>query len=556
MDKGFLRKVAVAVYVILILFIELLGFAYSNQEDGKYQENFIEFDRGWTIDNMEINFPYEADAEFTISNTMPTVYGDQFLIFHCYYDKFSIYIGGVEVYRSVDNKLFNAYTNVGKKEIHLPLKEEYSHKPIDIRLDLQDSLYGSEIYGAYISTRSGYGIYVLKKQWLQLTIAVILFFYGICEVILALYFIFKRSHILRKLAFEALLYAGIFAITASIWLLCQTRLLYIVFGYGTGFAILEIVVFMMMPIAFLELVRAVNFRVSFWDNVIDGVMAILVMVLFVICIFGAIDWGQLVVIGHVYALIIMGLSSYYSYVSLKETKRKSERRLIATGNLIFLMVCLISLAMYINNIDSNYNIILVLGLIVYIGTQVSVIYRRIGLKVEEEEELVQVKELAYTDSLTHLTNRRYFYEELTVLDDKELMKDTTIVYLDVNRLKYYNDNFGHDAGDELLKACADCLNYAFEDNSTAIISRIGGDEFAVMLVASENELNRRLDKFNTLASNWKGKYVKVVSAAIGVASIRDYPDVTPEELCNLADDNMLLDKKKFYSESGYDRRKN
>ena len=55
MDKGFLRKVIVAVYVIFVLFIELLGFAYSNQEDGKYQENFIQFDSGWTIDNMEIS---------------------------------------------------------------------------------------------------------------------------------------------------------------------------------------------------------------------------------------------------------------------------------------------------------------------------------------------------------------------------------------------------------------------------------------------------------------------------------------------------------------------
>ncbi|WP_028243976.1 sensor domain-containing diguanylate cyclase [Pseudobutyrivibrio ruminis] len=556
MDKGFLRKVLVGVYVIVILFIELLGFAYSNQENSKYHENFIEYDSGWTIDNVEIKFPYEDDTEFVISNTMPNVYGDQFLIFECYYDDYSIEIDGNQVYRSVNNKLFNSYTNVGKKEIHLPLKEEYSGKKIDITLKLQKSLYGSEVYGAYISTRSGYGIYVLKKQWLQLVVAVILFFYGFCEVLIAAYFIAKRSHILRKLSFEALLYAGIFAITASVWLICQTRLLYIVFGNGTGFAILEIIVFLMMPLAFFELVRAVNFRVSFVDNVVDGIIAVLLAGLFILCLFGVIDWGQLVVIGHLIALVILGITAYYSYTSLKEAKRKSERRLIAIGNLAFLLVCLVSLAMYINDIDSNYNIFLVIGLMIYIATQVGLIYKRIGLKVEEEEELVQAKEFAYTDELTHLTNRRYFYEELALLNDRELLKDTTVVYLDVNRLKYYNDNFGHDAGDELLKACAYCLNSAFDDSPTAVISRIGGDEFVVMLIASESEIKRRIDKFNHLASTWKGKYIDGFSAAIGVAAIRDYPDSMPEELCNIADDNMLIDKKNFYSQSVYERRKN
>ena len=556
MDKGFLRKVVAVTYIILIIFIEMLGFAYSNQEDSKYHENYIDFDYGWTVDNVEVKFPYEASGRFTISNTMPQVYGDQFLIFNCYYDNFTIYIDNEEVFRSLDHKLFNVSSNVGKKEIHFPLKEEYTGKKIDIVLQLQKSLYGAEIYGASISTRSGYGLHIVKNQWLQLSVAIILFFYGLCEAIIASYFILKRSHILRKLSFEALLYAGIFAITASVWLLCQTRLLYVICGNGTGFAILEIITFLMLPLGFLELIRAVNFRISFVDNVLDGIIALSIVLVFVLCFFGVIDWGQTIIIGHLIDFIVVCLSVYYCYTSLKEAKRKSERRLIAFGNLTFLLVCLVSLAMFINNIDSKYNIVLVIGLMIYISTQVGIIYRRIGLKVEEEEELVQAKELAYTDELTHLTNRRYFYEEVASMADRELVRDTTVVYFDINRLKYYNDNFGHDAGDELLIAAAQCINDGFDDSSTAVISRIGGDEFIVMLIASETELNRRIDKFKSLSSKWKGKYIDGFTAAIGVATIRDYPEATVEELCKIADDNMLLDKKKFYSESGHDRRKN
>lgn len=556
MDKGFIRKIIAAIYIILIIFIEMLGFAYSNQEDGSIKENFVDYENGWTINGVDVKFPYEAQDEFRISNVLPAVYGDQFLIFRCYYESAVVYIDGKEVYRTLDQKLFNVPSNVGKKEIHIRMKPEYSGKRVDIDLNLQKSLYGAEIYGSVISTRSGYGIYILKNEWLQISIAVILMFFGFCEALVAAYYIIKRSHILRRLSFEALLYAGFFAMLSSMWLMCQTRLLYVVFGNGTGFAILEIIAFLLMPLAFLELVRAVNFRISFWDNVLDGIFSVSILMLFIFSLFGILDWGQIVIIGHFIDLFIVCLACYYSYTSLKEAKRKSERRVIAIGNLLFLFICLVALAMYINNIDSNYNVIIVIGLIIYISTQVGVIYKRIGIRVEEQEELVQVKEFAYTDELTHLTNRRYFYEELAAMADKELVKDTTVVYIDVNRLKYYNDNFGHDAGDELLRATAECLNGAFEDSSTAVISRIGGDEFIVMLIASEAELKRRIDKFTKIAQTWNGKFVTGFTASIGVASTRDYPNVLPEELCKIADDNMLEDKAKFYSQSGYERRKN
>ena len=173
MDKGFLRKIIAAIYVILIIFVELLGFAYSNQEDDTLKENFIDYSSGWNINGVDVKFPYEAEDVFRISNVLPVVYGDQFLVFKCYYEDVVVYIDGKEVYRSLDHKLFNVSSNVGKKEIHVGMKPEYSGKTIDIDINLQQSLYGAEIYGFVITTRSGYGIYILKSKWLQISIAVI-----------------------------------------------------------------------------------------------------------------------------------------------------------------------------------------------------------------------------------------------------------------------------------------------------------------------------------------------------------------------------------------------
>ncbi|QFJ55414.1 GGDEF domain-containing protein [Pseudobutyrivibrio xylanivorans] len=554
MDNGFRKKIVAILYVILIIFFIIIGFAYSNQENSKFYENYREFTTEWTVDGIEIELPYSNRDEFEMTNTLPQVYGDQYLIIKCYYDTASVFVDGVEVYRSRDNWLFGSETNVGKKELHIPMKVEYSGKTITARIKLQNALYGAEIYDCLISTRSGYGIAVLKKEAVTIMLSVILLFTGITETLIAIHFIIKKSLVLRRLSFEALLFAGLFSILSGVWLFTWTRLPYIVFGNSTGFAILEIVSFMLLPLVFFELVRAVNFRVSKTDNIIDGVFAMAIVLCFILCLIGVCDWGDIVVIAHVIDIAMIFVVAYYSYTSIKAEKRKSERRLIAIGNSLFLLVCVVALAMYINNIDSNFNIFVIIGLMIYISTQIGLIYRRLGLKVEEEAELVQVKELAYTDELTKLTNRRYFYEELAAIEDKEPSPDTTIIYFDVNRLKYTNDTLGHDAGDELLVGAADCIKKAFGGNSTSVISRMGGDEFIAMLIISQAELVRRLDTFKKLTAEYKGQYINEISVSVGVASRREHPNADINGLCGIADDNMYAAKKDYYTNSGFERR--
>ena len=138
----------------------------------------------------------------------------------------------------------------------------------------------------------------------------------------------------------------------------------------------------------------------------------------------------------------------------------------------------------------------------------------------------------------------------------KLPKDLTIIALDVNRLKYYNDTMGHDAGDELLVGTSECIKKAFGSSATVTMSRMGGDEFAILLVASSSDLEKRLHHFNNYLKNWKGKYVNGISVAIGYASVREDGEMPLENLAKIADNKMYNDKAKYYQTSGYDRRGN
>ncbi|MCR9105092.1 MAG: EAL domain-containing protein [Gammaproteobacteria bacterium] len=112
---------------------------------------------------------------------------------------------------------------------------------------------------------------------------------------------------------------------------------------------------------------------------------------------------------------------------------------------------------------------------------------------EVTETKNRLHKLAYYDSLTALPNRRLFTEQLDLLLRLAKRKGETIglLFLDLDNFKRINDSLGHSAGDLLLREVAkrlarcirdsDLLGYNVESNSAIGVSRLGGDEFTVVL---------------------------------------------------------------------------
>jgi diguanylate cyclase (GGDEF)-like protein/PAS domain S-box-containing protein len=119
-------------------------------------------------------------------------------------------------------------------------------------------------------------------------------------------------------------------------------------------------------------------------------------------------------------------------------------------------------------------------------------YYSIGLDVTQRKKAEQnLVFLSYHDHLTGLYNRRFFEEELKRLDQSRNLP-LTIVMADVNGLKIVNDSFGHLAGDQLLKRVADAMRIGFRADD--IIARIGGDEFAMILLKTDETTADRIVK--------------------------------------------------------------
>ncbi|MBT9157143.1 MAG: putative diguanylate cyclase YegE [Firmicutes bacterium] len=112
---------------------------------------------------------------------------------------------------------------------------------------------------------------------------------------------------------------------------------------------------------------------------------------------------------------------------------------------------------------------------------------------EKHAKKKEIEYLSYHDHLTGLYNRRFFEEELRRLDS-ERNYPITIMLIDVNGLKLFNDAFGHAVGDEVIKKVASSLRE--ECRSDEIVARYGGDEFVILLpktdVSEAEKLARRL----------------------------------------------------------------
>ena len=145
---------------------------------------------------------------------------------------------------------------------------------------------------------------------------------------------------------------------------------------------------------------------------------------------------------------------------------------------------------------------------------------------------------SYHDALTGLLNTNCYKKDLEELSSTSL-SSVGVVYVDINGLKKRNDEFGHNAGDELIKNVASNLQTAFNEQD---IYRIGGDEFIIICKEiSEEDFSSRIQMLHS-----EIKMQENYSISIGHAWSSQHNDI--EKLVREADLSMYQDKKQFYEQ--------
>ena len=169
------------------------------------------------------------------------------------------------------------------------------------------------------------------------------------------------------------------------------------------------------------------------------------------------------------------------------------------------------------------------------------------------KELIERKKISLTDDMTGLLNRRAYEEDCANMQEEGMVSQVSILMMDVNGVKTVNDTYGHLAGDELIIAAAKCIQTAVGTLGKAY--RIGGDEFVVLLLGKEEKHRDVLNTLERLVESAKCSYPCELSISKGVVVCKEHPDLTFDEMKDLADKRMYADKEDYYRRSGKERRK-
>jgi len=159
----------------------------------------------------------------------------------------------------------------------------------------------------------------------------------------------------------------------------------------------------------------------------------------------------------------------------------------------------------------------------------------------------QLADLARTDYLTGVLNRRGFHEELTRVRAvaKQTQRRVVLLALDLDDFKGVNDGFGHTAGDLLLQQVAERLRT--EVPAGGVVARLGGDEFGVLFVTDEQaEIDaaaKAVERaIGSLTFLHRGNVI-TLTASVGVGSFDGDDEADDAKLLALADESMY--RRKF-----------
>jgi len=155
-------------------------------------------------------------------------------------------------------------------------------------------------------------------------------------------------------------------------------------------------------------------------------------------------------------------------------------------------------------------------------------------KLSEEE----LKYLTYYDTLTGLFNRGY-YEIIVNNPNKTLKLPVTVFIADVNGLKLINDTFGHSAGDRLLIEISSILKKACGEN--AIISRLGGDEFSIIIEGSNEDIVKKIYETIKKLCNETQVNSLTISIALGYSTKHNETEDF-NEIAQTAEERMYRNK--------------
>lgn len=246
----------------------------------------------------------------------------------------------------------------------------------------------------------------------------------------------------------------------------------------------------------------------------------------------------------IFAIVTTSYRIYLNQSNIDLPATYKREILLAYACLMAIFICLYLVALIIRKSIRNQELLL------QDQKKILKVYKKIyylenSLK-KKEETISTIKDRLYIDQLTKLFNRNAF-DDLFVKHIHHCKRHkipSTLTFIDLDQLKYVNDNINHNAGDKYLKKIAEEIGKNIRTEDMAF--RIGGDEFVILFenctFSQSQAVIERIKKTFYKSTKNIGKNNINGSFSYGSIDILENQDLDPDQLLMKADVLMLKDK--------------
>lgn len=417
----------------------------------------------------------------------------------------------------------------------IPIKEEYVGKQMYVKVHTYEQNEKQDNTDIYIGYLGDLITGLLLKTWPSLLLNFLIFL-G-CIILGVIYILQMHNKIHTRPSNLWLCLGGFFLIllTNAHTLLMQLLINNDVIQYYFYYLVLYL-----MPLILLNYISDIFSRL---DIVVEYYLIVIIDLVLLLCqitqtyTFLQSIYVYMVAVACIFAAII---------IKLMRLRKKGTRTLLSILYIMLLLTIIANGAFYVTH-KIMLQPFVCIQLMVILTMIVNIYYSAVTLvkDIEEIQENSIYREIALKDKLTGLYNRYAFERDVSKWTEADL-ENIGIVSMDINNLKYYNDNFGHLIGDKLIKEASSLISGVFTR-----VYRTGGDEFIAIV---ENDEVKVLDEKKETLVRKTIKYNKdssneiVIEIATGYAKYR-FGDKTYEQILTRSDAEMYKHKEQLKERS-------
>ncbi|MEE0919240.1 MAG: GGDEF domain-containing protein [Lachnospiraceae bacterium] len=542
-----------AVSALILVFVTFLTAYYYMGKNNLDSSHFISLNAGWcmTVDgktyedvDLEVFVPQQQHKRsiISMSRTMPEeIIKNPVLKLYTIHSAFEIFFDN-ELYYTSCMEEYEQGKVVGYGLSFINIPDDYAGKDLRIVLYVNEDKAFTSIDAPFLYNENYlYKDFIIQNR-MPLAINMFLFVFGLCLFPISIVFSVKNGK------FFKLVCVSIFSVVVSLWSICSYDLISL-FTYNFKVkAYLEFISLYICPLYVLLYFRSEMMNGHKWMKWLfattEMIQVLYLALSFSLQFFNVVHLSAMLSGEHIIILLVaVNMVVAIVYEMKNSTKKK---RPVVFGIIVFIAIGALDMARYnlgkyvFSDRVFHYVSMLCIGTLILVITQIVDFCQEISNMLSDAIRQSALEEMAYTDSLTEISNRRRCEKEFEKMD----MSDKTygMICFDLNNLKKANDILGHEKGDLLIRSFAEVLNETYGE--VGIPCRMGGDEFIVLFpdVTGINlrELYDRL-KENIIRKNSEIEGVRITTA-IGYSDNSVHKEWKSADIYRDADRKMYNNK--------------